>query len=101
MEDYTKELALGDIQEIDYESFCDDYRAGLESLENCFRVDLSSVKEMVEDRIFELTELENESEDDSNPFTDLVFPKSLDDETILDMFESLLTHDSEAESDSE
>lgn len=101
LEDYTKDLALGDIQEIDYESFCDDYRTDLESLENCFRVDLSSVKEMVEDRIFELTELENELEDNSNPFTDLVFQKSLDDETILDMFESLLAHDSEAESDSE
>ena len=95
LEDFCDHLAPDDILDFDDESQCDDYLYDINSLETFYKRDFSDIKEMVEDRIVELQELAEEDDDDEY-FTNRA-NDALSDAAILDMFQSLLYREQNAE----
>ena len=89
LKDFDLHLASSCIKEMDYEDDCEDYRTNVLTLEKLFSVNLSQTKSDIDDRIWELQNVEEDEEDEEHA---LLEPpeKALDDSEILDMFHSLL-----------
>ena len=88
LEDFRDNIAEEHIQYIDYESDCDEYLESIEALQNLFKIDLSGVRRAAEERFFELQDVEDEEDD--YEYREEKINQLLNDEVILDMFQSLL-----------
>jgi len=86
--DYRDEIASGDIQNMDYEEECRDYEGNIKYLSAFFHMDLSDVLSEIDDRIFELEQVEDD--EDESQSEDSPTANDLEDWEILNMFRGLL-----------
>ena len=86
--DYREELASDDIQSMDYEEECQEYRWDIERLAAFFHTGMSDILSEVEDHIFELEQAEEDVEE--NQRRDSPAANKLEDWEILNMFRGLL-----------
>lgn len=88
LEDFRDNIAEEHIQNIDYESDCDEYLESIEALQSLFKIDLSGARMAAEERFFELHDFEDEEDD--YEFREEKNNQLFNDGVILDMFQSLL-----------
>ncbi len=86
---YRDEIASGDIQGMDSEQECQEYRCDIERLATFFSTDLSDILSEIDDRIFEL-EQEEEDDEVENQDKDFSSANELENQMILNMFQGLL-----------